>query len=332
MSVQLLGKRELKRLASVANDGAGTGYNGFAKGMMAKMGWEEGQGLGKDKQGRATYVQVKKKEDNAGLGKEKAQQNNVNDQWYFDAFDSALANMGGKKKKKKDKKSKKKAGSDKSSDGDDSMYNKMFKATGGARMGMRARASQNGKLARTEGGHDGAGDNGIGNAHSTEAAVKDEKKEIVCPIGAAGGALEESSSRKRRRLVGADVGVEHSSRDGGLKGVKGVKVKKEKTSGDKGVEGVEVKKEKTSGDKKVAGEGGGEGGGEVEATSKAERRRLKSEAKKAKRANKAAKEEESVEGGADSNSETQESVLIRGGGGAEAEGKARKKKNKRAEK
>lgn len=82
-------------------------YNGFAKGMMAKMGWAEGQGLGKDMQGRSTYVQVKKKEDNAGLGKEKAKQNDVNDQWYFNAFDSALANMGGKKKKKKDKKGKK---------------------------------------------------------------------------------------------------------------------------------------------------------------------------------------------------------------------------------
>lgn len=71
------------------------------------MGWTEGQGLGKDEQGRSTYVQVKKKDDNAGLGKEKAQQNNVNDQWYFNAFDSALANMGGRKKKKKDKKDKK---------------------------------------------------------------------------------------------------------------------------------------------------------------------------------------------------------------------------------
>lgn len=68
---------------------------------MAKMGWAEGQGLGKDMQGRSTYVQVKKKEDNGGLGKEKAKQNDVNDQWYFNAFDSALANMGGKKKKKK---------------------------------------------------------------------------------------------------------------------------------------------------------------------------------------------------------------------------------------
>lgn len=75
--------------------------------MMAKMGWAEGQGLGKDMQGRSTYVQVKKKDDNAGLGKEKAQQNNVNDQWYFDAFDSALANMGSKKQRKKNDKKKK---------------------------------------------------------------------------------------------------------------------------------------------------------------------------------------------------------------------------------
>lgn len=71
------------------------------------MGWAEGQGLGKEEQGRSTYVHVKKKDDNSGLGKEKAQQNKVNDQWYFNAFDSALANMGGKKKKKKKKDKKK---------------------------------------------------------------------------------------------------------------------------------------------------------------------------------------------------------------------------------
>ncbi|CAN0055314.1 unnamed protein product [Laminaria digitata] len=266
--------------------------------MMAKMGWQEGQGLGKDAQGRATYVQVKKKDDNAGLGKEKAQQNNVNDQWYFDAFDSALANMGGKKKKKKDKKSKKKSGSsDKSSDGDDSMYDKMFKATGGARMGMRARASQNGKLARTEGGHDGTGD--------------DEPKDGTgSRTGAAGEALEGSTSRKRRRAAaGADV------------------VKKEETLG------AEVKREEnTSGDKKVTGvgeEGGGEGGVEVEATSKAERRRQRSEAKKAKRANKAVKEEGADECAANSGSETQASVPARGEGEEEGEGKARKKKKKK---
>lgn len=50
------------------------------------------------------------------------------------------------------------------------MYDKMFKATGGARMGMRARASQNGKLARTEGDDNGS------NAVPTEDVKSEERK------------------------------------------------------------------------------------------------------------------------------------------------------------
>lgn len=50
------------------------------------------------------------------------------------------------------------------------MYDKMFKATGGARMGMRARASQNGKLARTEGDDNGS------NAVPTEDIKSEERK------------------------------------------------------------------------------------------------------------------------------------------------------------
>ncbi|CAN0479264.1 unnamed protein product [Ectocarpus sp. 12 AP-2014] len=300
MSVQLLGKRELKRLSSVANDGAGAGYSGFAKGMMAKMGWAEGQGLGKEEQGRSTYVQVKKKDDNSGLGKEKAQQNKVNDQWYFNAFDSALANMGGKKKKKKKDKKKR----DKTADGEGvpeagaeatTMYDKMFKATGGARMGMRARASQNGKLSRTEGGQDGTG----GGTPSTAPNGSIN--------GAIGGEGQGSSSHKRKRSTGTEE-VETDE-------LPKVVVKREKTT--------------TTGEETtaVAAKGVGEAK-KADSSTKAERKRERSEAKKAKRAAKAAQNEEARVPVA---VKREENVEEGGASGKEKE-KARKKKQKRAKK
>ena len=219
------------------------------------------------------------------------------------------------------------------------MYDKMFKATGGARMGMRARASQNGKLARTEGGQDGAG--GVCNAddNATEDAVKDEPRAARrSPFGATDEALEGPTSRKRRRAVGADAGREGKEQSS-VAAAEGVTVKKEKSLRaevkKEKTSGVEVKKEKKSGDKKVAGvreEGVGDGGAEVEATSKAERRRQRSEAKKAKRANQAVKEEGSEEGAADSDSETQALVPVPARGEGGGKGKARKKKKKRAAK
>lgn len=135
-----------------------------------------------------------------------------------------------------------------------SMYEKMFKATGGARMGMRARASQNGKLARTEGGKDGAG---------------------PTPPAAANGSIENEglalASHKRKRA-------------GDAEGVAG-----EQWPGN--ADEVVVKKEKTSGEKRVVKK---EQGGEVEepgVSVKAERKRERSEAKKAKRAGKVTQEE-----------------------------------------
>ncbi|CAH9089782.1 unnamed protein product [Cuscuta epithymum] len=57
--------------------------------LMKQMGWEEGEGLGKEKQGIKGYVRVKNKQDTAGIGTEEP--NN----WAFDTtqFDSILKRL-----------------------------------------------------------------------------------------------------------------------------------------------------------------------------------------------------------------------------------------------
>ncbi|KAL9246686.1 hypothetical protein vseg_020189 [Gypsophila vaccaria] len=57
--------------------------------LMKQMGWEEGEGIGKDKQGIKGYIRVQNKQDSAGIGVEKK---NV---WAFDTaqFDSILKKL-----------------------------------------------------------------------------------------------------------------------------------------------------------------------------------------------------------------------------------------------
>lgn len=58
--------------------------------LMKQMGWEEGEGLGKDKQGIKGYVRVKNKQDTTGIGLEK-----VTNNWAFDTsqFDNILQRL-----------------------------------------------------------------------------------------------------------------------------------------------------------------------------------------------------------------------------------------------
>ncbi|XP_068650867.1 G-patch domain-containing protein 1 [Aristolochia californica] len=58
--------------------------------LMKQMGWEEGEGLGKDKQGIKGYLKVKNKLDTAGVGVDKAANN-----WAFDTsqFDNILKRL-----------------------------------------------------------------------------------------------------------------------------------------------------------------------------------------------------------------------------------------------
>ncbi|KAK9983605.1 hypothetical protein SO802_033130 [Lithocarpus litseifolius] len=57
--------------------------------LMKQMGWEEGEGLGKDKQGIKGHVRVKNKQDTSGIGLEKP------NEWAFDTtqFDNILKRL-----------------------------------------------------------------------------------------------------------------------------------------------------------------------------------------------------------------------------------------------
>jgi len=57
---------------------------------MKQMGWEEGEGLGKDKQGIKGHVRVKNKQDTLGVGVD-----NPRDKWVYDTtqFDNILKKL-----------------------------------------------------------------------------------------------------------------------------------------------------------------------------------------------------------------------------------------------
>ncbi|KAL0027997.1 hypothetical protein WJX79_009705 [Trebouxia sp. C0005] len=65
-----------------------SGFGGFGERLLRKQGWEKGEGLGKNKSGVAEAIQVKKKEDTAGVGANRSHINS--DKWWEGAFNAAV--------------------------------------------------------------------------------------------------------------------------------------------------------------------------------------------------------------------------------------------------
>jgi len=80
-------KKTLISRATSINEGVGSKISDFARRQMEKMGWRDGQGLGKLEDGISTHIKVKKIEGNAGIGEAAKELDNVNDQWWFGVFD-----------------------------------------------------------------------------------------------------------------------------------------------------------------------------------------------------------------------------------------------------
>jgi len=154
-----------KKLGASLNESAAAPTSDFAQNQLKKLGWTEGTGLGKNRQGRSTHITVKKREDNVGLGHVAPElSQHGQPQWWADNVANTLAKLSSssssssskddkknKKRKKKNKKDQKK-NEQSSSNKKRRLYTdeELFQATGGARFGMRAQRRATGKWARTE--------------------------------------------------------------------------------------------------------------------------------------------------------------------------------------
>ena len=101
-------------------------------------------GLGKNSDGNKTHIKVTKRDPGEGLGIQDVKINEVvvSEEWWQNSFKAGLAKMT------KQKKTKKRNAEDSSLH--EPTLDDLFKATGGKRMGMRARSEQKGKHQRTE--------------------------------------------------------------------------------------------------------------------------------------------------------------------------------------
>ena len=64
-------------------------YSGYGKAMLSKMGWSEGDGLGKNRQGMSEALKVKKRELQQGLGADEALRYKWEEKWWEGHFESA---------------------------------------------------------------------------------------------------------------------------------------------------------------------------------------------------------------------------------------------------
>jgi Pin2-interacting protein X1 len=228
-SADLCGSKLRGKLGAVLNESATTfspallsSDKSFAKRQLEKMGWTEGTGLGKRRDGMKEHVKIKQREDEMGLGREKMKAQEVADVWWKDSVGDTLARLQKKKSAKddKEKKSKKKKKNDKKEKIKKHFTDEeLFEATGGARFGStsgaRANRSQHGKWKRSESGHELTEQekkakesmewNGRGNAQilsSKESSATDaDSIPSINEEDAESSTNEEKQSKKKKRKL-----------------------------------------------------------------------------------------------------------------------------------
>jgi Pin2-interacting protein X1 len=185
-------------------ESAASAPSGWAARILEKQGWSEGKGLGRREDGVVGHVKVVKKEDTAALGYREValRATSGGDQWWLGDDPFAKARVGGAAADAKGKKRARSGGGDGGGGGGTSgggaasaggdvqaFYKKLFEATGGARLGMRARREQPGKWERAEAALAGA-----------EGAAPEE-----CAEGAAAEKAARKAERKAARRAAREA-------------------------------------------------------------------------------------------------------------------------------
>lgn len=181
--LELVGRKHRAKLGAGAtlNEAAAAPTSNFARRQLEKLGWKDGEGLGKKRDGMATHIRAVKRQDSVGLGAENVTTTSSSPShgnasakdaavlagdWWKHSLGDTLARLQqtkNKKKKKKDKKEKhkkdkKEGGCEENGEEDNGKKptkrhftdDELFQATGGARFGMRQGMRQAGKWQRAE--------------------------------------------------------------------------------------------------------------------------------------------------------------------------------------
>ena len=101
-AADLCGSKLRSKLASTLNEASAEKISSksFAAKQMAKMGWTEGTGLGKKRDGMVSHIKVTKREENMGLGveKERTRQMGVEGMWWSSSVADTLMKLQQKNK------------------------------------------------------------------------------------------------------------------------------------------------------------------------------------------------------------------------------------------
>mmetsp|Transcript_30955 Transcript_30955/g.100896 ORF Transcript_30955/g.100896 Transcript_30955/m.100896 type:complete len:318 (-) Transcript_30955:55-1008(-) len=207
--------RQIRDLMSRTNELVASKPSKFALAQMKKMGWKEGKGLGRREDGIVDHVSTDKRDESQGLGFKHEDYDRWGQQWWHEHYNSTASAIGG------DAMVSLSDVSDSSEDEEEATGVKtpattgsgaptdeeLFRACGGRRCGMRARAAQPGKWARVEGGtpfvytptpRDGTDE--AGGAVDAKDVVSAGKGESGTESGdGAGGKKRKEKKRKEKR-------------------------------------------------------------------------------------------------------------------------------------